>query len=239
MSPPIRRLSPAELEELGRFLASPQLQATAMSVPMLEGFLTAVVVGPRQVMPKEWLARVWDWRDARVAPDFDDEDHAERVIALVMRLFDRVEDIFLKRADAFEPIFTRRGEQVVIEWCEGFLVGTRLSPDKWAEMWDEYPDLAAPFTRPGTDEGRATLRDGEVMLWGKLVPPALVAIHEIWFDLRTAAPEGLGEDDSAYVGASVESYFRAEPKVGRNEPCPCGSGKKFKKCCGSGEQSVH
>jgi len=56
MSAPTRGLSPAELEELGRFLASPQLEATAMSVPMLEGFLTAVVVGPRQVMPKEWLA---------------------------------------------------------------------------------------------------------------------------------------------------------------------------------------
>jgi hypothetical protein len=27
-------------------------------------------------------------------------------------------------------------------------------------------------------------------------------------------------------------YRRSEPKVGRNEPCPCGSGKKFKKCCG-------
>ena len=26
-------------------------------------------------------------------------------------------------------------------------------------------------------------------------------------------------------------YRRAAPKVGRNEPCPCGSGKKFKKCC--------
>ena len=25
---------------------------------------------------------------------------------------------------------------------------------------------------------------------------------------------------------------RSEPKVGRNDPCPCGSGKKFKKCCG-------
>ncbi len=25
---------------------------------------------------------------------------------------------------------------------------------------------------------------------------------------------------------------RAAPKVGRNDPCPCGSGKKFKKCCG-------
>lgn len=30
-----------------------------------------------------------------------------------------------------------------------------------------------------------------------------------------------------------QSYTRATPKVGRNEPCPCGSGKKFKKCCGS------
>jgi Protein of unknown function (DUF1186)/SEC-C motif len=27
--------------------------------------------------------------------------------------------------------------------------------------------------------------------------------------------------------------YRAPPKVGRNEPCPCGSGKKFKKCCGA------
>ena len=27
---------------------------------------------------------------------------------------------------------------------------------------------------------------------------------------------------------------RAQPKVGRNEPCPCGSGKKHKKCCGAG-----
>ncbi len=29
-----------------------------------------------------------------------------------------------------------------------------------------------------------------------------------------------------------DPIYRAEPKIGRNEPCPCGSGKKFKKCCG-------
>jgi SEC-C motif domain protein len=29
-----------------------------------------------------------------------------------------------------------------------------------------------------------------------------------------------------------ETARRAQPKVGRNEPCPCGSGKKYKKCCG-------
>ena len=36
-------------------------------------------------------------------------------------------------------------------------------------------------------------------------------------------------------GAAVapKPIVRTEPKVGRNDPCPCGSGKKFKKCCGS------
>lgn len=36
-------------------------------------------------------------------------------------------------------------------------------------------------------------------------------------------------------GSSVaqKPIVRTEPKVGRNDPCPCGSGKKFKKCCGS------
>ena len=28
---------------------------------------------------------------------------------------------------------------------------------------------------------------------------------------------------------------REEPKIGRNDPCPCGSGKKYKKCCGRGK----
>jgi preprotein translocase subunit SecA len=32
----------------------------------------------------------------------------------------------------------------------------------------------------------------------------------------------------------VEPFRRAEPKVGRNDECPCGSGKKYKKCCGRG-----
>jgi SEC-C motif-containing protein len=36
--------------------------------------------------------------------------------------------------------------------------------------------------------------------------------------------------DGKIVGK--EPFVRAEPKVGRNDPCPCGSGKKFKKCCG-------
>ncbi|MFN2425804.1 MAG: SEC-C metal-binding domain-containing protein [Candidatus Binatia bacterium] len=29
----------------------------------------------------------------------------------------------------------------------------------------------------------------------------------------------------------MRSGWKADPKIGRNDPCPCGSGKKFKKCC--------
>ena len=45
------------------------------------------------------------------------------------------------------------------------------------------------------------------------------------------------KDDDAWYFESGEAiapkpYVRETPKVGRNEPCPCGSGKKYKKCCG-------
>jgi curved DNA-binding protein CbpA len=33
--------------------------------------------------------------------------------------------------------------------------------------------------------------------------------------------------------AKPETFRREEPKIGRNDPCPCGSGKKYKKCCGA------
>lgn len=38
--------------------------------------------------------------------------------------------------------------------------------------------------------------------------------------------------ETAAVYDSEETYRRMQPKVGRNDPCPCGSGKKYKKCCG-------
>ena len=36
---------------------------------------------------------------------------------------------------------------------------------------------------------------------------------------------------SLLFGDPVETVFREDPKIGRNDPCPCGSGKKYKKCC--------
>lgn len=46
----------------------------------------------------------------------------------------------------------------------------------------------------------------------------LPAIHRFWVPRRKPA---------------VQTLKREEPKVGRNDDCPCGSGKKYKKCCGA------
>jgi len=40
---------------------------------------------------------------------------------------------------------------------------------------------------------------------------------------------------ASQAGKQARTIKRAQPKVGRNEPCPCGSGKKYKKCHGKGE----
>jgi len=45
---------------------------------------------------------------------------------------------------------------------------------------------------------------------------------------RNQQPARVGGDD-----ATPKTVRRDEPKVGRNAPCPCGSGKKYKKCHGA------
>jgi uncharacterized protein len=52
------------------------------------------------------------------------------------------------------------------------------------------------------------------------IAESLVRIHAFWLPLRQAVQER-------------HTAQRMRAKVGRNEPCPCGSGKKFKKCCGA------
>ena len=62
------------------------------------------------------------------------------------------------------------------------------------------------------------------------------ALHEEWLQTPRPALEGEKPADALEGGrlfpSKVETFRRETPKVGRNDPCPCGSGKKFKRCCG-------
>jgi uncharacterized protein YecA (UPF0149 family) len=80
--------------------------------------------------------------------------------------------------------------------------------------------------------------------------PELYALHSAFFNeaLRTKDPERMmyqrskkvhkynrdsGFFDEHPEDAPEQPVRRVEPKIGRNDPCPCGSGKKYKKCCGA------
>ena len=52
--------------------------------------------------------------------------------------------------------------------------------------------------------------------------------HEVSSFVKEA--DGWKFEDGELVGETP--IVREEPKIGRNDPCPCGSGKKYKKCCG-------
>ena len=51
-----------------------------------------------------------------------------------------------------------------------------------------------------------------------------------------SSPE-LGQSEAPEIPKVAVPIVRATPKVGRNDPCPCGSGKKYKRCCGMGVSS--
>lgn len=51
-------------------------------------------------------------------------------------------------------------------------------------------------------------------------------------DRRSAPRKKAPVKPDASSGAPPNAVHRTAPKVGRNDPCPCGSGRKFKKCCG-------
>ena len=59
---------------------------------------------------------------------------------------------------------------------------------------------------------------------------------------RALSKEEVEAEEQAVAAAKAEREkdpgkyrLKADAQVGRNDPCPCGSGKKFKKCCGAGK----
>ncbi|MEO7496563.1 MAG: UPF0149 family protein [Massilia sp.] len=221
-------LSEKEFNELDQFLLSDRSPDDAMTMDTLHGYLTAIAIGPETIMPSEWLLKVWgDEPDSE--PTWKNPKEAERIIELIMRFMNEVLVTFEVAPKEFEPLFCEaehEGESLIDAeaWCWGFWEGMELRPGSWDPIWES--DLA-PLMRPiyllGADEiEEAELAEVDNPVKGhKLaleIEANLPAIHKFWIPLRKAA---------------VETVKRDGPKVGRNDDCPCGSGKKYKKCCGA------
>lgn len=60
--------------------------------------------------------------------------------------------------------------------------------------------------------------------------------HEQEKELTAARYDAFGSPTKKQMAAPEAQPVRSTPKIGRNEPCACGSGRKFKKCCLNDEQ---
>ena len=231
-------LTDDELMELDRFLGSPGLVESSLDVFGLEGFLTAVLAGPRLVKPSEWTPWIWDVDGGEVSPDFENVEQAQRILGLVMRLYNSVARALLPGAGEFEPLFEDGDAEAGSNWCSGFLGGTRFEAEAWADLIDDKPKWFTPILGLGLEDDEAPRpRKGQLDRWTRDVGPAVTKIHGHWFAQRELSPEG-GSGEGVRSGSGATAA-RSASAAGRNEPCPCGSGRKYKRCCGAGAASTN
>ena len=229
-------LGEGEFGELDDLLLSDDLPEACMDVATLEGFLTAIAIGPVTVTPEHWLPRVFGREAEDPMPELPSIRVFKRVVNLIMRMYNSVIMIFEIAPEKFSPSFyihvvEGKTYAIVDEWSSGFLQGIALAGDAWKPLLDEKPDILRPLQLFATPEGWAELDaavDEEAMHaeWSGKIAPTVRAIHAYWLPYREASTTTLASPRPRNIAAG-------KIKVGRNALCPCGSGKKYKYCCGS------
>ena len=221
-------LSDEELDRLEELLASDVFDGEAMALDELQGFLSAVVSGPELIPPSEWIPVAMG-----ESPQWESEAQTQEVLDLVMRFYNQIVDQFMS-GEGFDFVLYRPDEDSEYDyetWCSAYLDGVEASPVPWEEAGDAdevdellFPIVALADELAPEDVQRMKPDEHEKLLAAcrEDFPGVLMDIHRYFLALR----------------GKPETVRREGEKVGRNDPCPCGSGKKYKQCCGA-PRSLH
>ncbi|KZL28951.1 UPF0149 family protein [Pseudovibrio sp. WM33] len=229
-------LRDSDFEQLDKFLASVKGGAIP-NTEALDGFFAALACCPDFVAPSEYM-------DALLGEETEGDDFvfgtAEEIIQvgkLVARHFNHVSEQLYSEV-GYCPVLLEDEEGLVQanDWAKGFLVGIDLRRSIWTELFEDEEHAGSmvpiwalayekdpdpkmqPFKEPVTPEQR-----------DELIIASAAGVMRM-FRYFSAQQDQYVEPSGTYV--------RLGPKVGRNDPCPCGSGKKFKKCCAT-KQVLH
>ena len=230
MSPsPDRPLNDVERDRMDAILSRFHSEDAIHNAEEVDGFFAALICSPEIAKPNEYLAEIW----GEMADDeaFADEQELQEFLGLLMRHWNSI-GRKLEEDDVFAPLLFEDEEGTVYgnDWARGFMRGVSFHHTAWEELFvDELysplvPILALVYEHDPDPEMRP-YKDGidaqrrEELILG--VAAGVTAIYEYFGPerRRTAAELGGGRR-------------QAEQKIGRNDPCPCGSGKKYKHCCG-------
>jgi uncharacterized protein len=236
-----RPLSEREVEELDELLASLPKPYDPLDVVALDGFLMGVLLQPEPVPEAAWLPFVWHG-EGSVVPD---NDTSRRIEALVRRRMAELAAC-LAAGEPFDPILfdaedddgnplTGRAEIAVLEpWISGFMVALQAFPglDAAAERDQDLAEALTlvfrhlPLPDDATEEERQSYQREQRALDDE------VPVSDLDDALDLVVGSVLRIDEAVHPRRPL---VRDAPKVGRNDPCPCGSGRKYKACHGRSE----
>ena len=220
--------SDGDLDRLEGILSALPQDNLPMTVSELDGYVTGILCCPDLIPPSEWLSQVWGETGDAAFPDLPT---AEATISAVMAHYNAVA-VEITNTLGVEPIYEvdlNSDETLWEGWVDGFTRALRLRPEAWKavlEKGSEETQSALVFIMALQDlyEGTSTFSEKE--------------IDEI--DLQ--APDLIPDCVSTILLASRPELFMAADNLpfapvrskrpGRNEPCSCGSGRKYKHCCG-------
>jgi len=232
MTTPFDPLSEDELSELDHFLLYDVDNEEVMTLDMMDGFLHAIAVGPTTLHPKKWLPPIWGTKE--MMPAMESIEQMNHMLGLVMRHFNAIIAGLEAEPSEIYPYWstmTYAGDEQAYDdaemWAYGFVQGMRLCWNDWQPLLSTPQGQAwfRPIALLGeedfsADQDELTRTPAQRADLALQIPQAIRGMHAHWLPLRLAVYER-------------EVARMMQPKVGRNEPCPCGSGKKFKKCCGA------
>lgn len=227
-NPSDRPLSTAELDRLEQLLVSDIFHEEAMPLDMLHGLFCAVACAPDLIPPSTWLGVALGDN-----PAYETAEQAEEILDLVMRFYSQTVLEMDEGAGITLYVFPDdEGEDDLATWCEGFLEGVVLSAADWDEHGEpeEVEELLFPFMLVSGRMREAAEEAGDTV-------PSLEEERE----MRRKAADSIGDSVAAVYSYWLDKRISHPPirhntaKVGRNDPCPCGSGKKYKSCHGSSE----
>ena len=242
----------AALEQLCERLAN---FGADVSLEWVDGYLTALLASRRVIAPSEWLPAMLGDAFERAFADPQDVQQAMaalmgrwNVIASQLDVDSMLEDpeavrlapLMIQYDDEARAEMVAAGHMTAEEapdllqtgalWAEGFIDATEAFAEDWPEpdtetddgrWYDDCMSRVSALMLPQADlaEHLAQHYPGESIERDQLIDEACFAAQDLrllWLD-HAPKPE----------------TRRVEPSPGRNDPCPCGSGKKFKKCHGA------
>jgi len=238
-------LTDAQIGELDDLLHAIPAPLEALDVVMLDGYLCGLLCQPQTPAPEQFLPPAFDWNFGEeggqtLGPDTAGWHHAkhERLVALVLQRMAALER-GLREDGWFDPLVMSAEDDegrplegkaaitpMLAPWVIGFEHALNHFPGVDELTEPDLPDLLACLWRhlPEQTEDEQAFTKALDQEHPLKTPDA--AIEDLVANVVAIA------DIARNDRLKVETVRRQGPKVGRNDPCPCGSGRKFKQCHG-------